>query len=114
MQFSKKFFRLRRRGAKRRESGYYWVHWSYGGNAGKNDVWRIGYYNAFSDNWSVTGDLRFFKDADFLAINEYRILSFWSRYRVWNFLLCLALIEMGWNLGYIIYLTIEYIHRLLK
>lgn len=114
MPFSKNFFRLRRRGANRRKSGYYWVHWSYGGTAGKNDVWRIGYYNAFSQKWSITGDSRYFDDGDFIAINEYQILGFWSQYRVFNFLLCLALIEMAWNAGYIIYNVIEYFYRLTK
>lgn len=75
--FSKKFFRLRRKGGnRRRETGYYWVHWSYGGNPGKDDVWRIGYYLASADTWSLSGDLRFFKDADFLAIYSVPIKTF--------------------------------------
>lgn len=55
---------------KQRESGHYWVHWSYGGGPGKNDVWRIAYYLAKDHSWTVTGDSRRFDESDFLAVGN--------------------------------------------
>lgn len=97
---------------KKRKSGYYWIHWSYGNGLG--DVWRVGFYMESSDNWVLPGDARIFKDGDFIAVNENGIDGILSRHRVVNFVFYIALFEMAWNAGYIVYHFIEYVYRLTK
>jgi hypothetical protein len=95
MQNLKNFFRLRRIGGylrtrlpkqlggyprtrlpKQRKTGYYYVLWSYRGSTTEGDVWRIGFYLESNNTWSLTGDLRFFKDVDFIAITKKPVNSF--------------------------------------
>lgn len=80
--FSKNFFRLRRKGVKRRKSGYYWVKWSYSFNTG-NTVWRIAYYLEPWHNWQLPGDVRYFKDEDFLEIGGKISDDFTQTQRFW-------------------------------
>lgn len=110
MQFLKKFFRLRRKGAKRRKAGYYYVHWSYSGNPNKGDVWRIGYYNNLFDNWSLTGDTRLFKDDDFISIDNRRISGF-GQFRFYYYLL--IIFWPVWITWAIIY-TIQFLKTIFK
>lgn len=75
--FFKKIFSATPKGVKRRKrkTGYYWVQWSYARDS-KPDVWRIGFYNHQFDNWSITGDARYYHDFDFLGIDERGVQSF--------------------------------------
>lgn len=90
------------------------VHWSYAGDPAGVGDWRIAFYSDTTGTWYMVGDKRIFKDADFVAINENQISGMLSRYKVVNFILYVALVEMAWNAGYIIYNVIEYVYRLTK
>lgn len=73
MQFQKKFFRLRRRvGYRDRQSGHYWVHWSYARDS-RGDVWRVGFYDARFETWFLPGDTREYKDGDFIEISNRQV-----------------------------------------
>lgn len=72
-QFSKKFFRLRRRDVKQRTTGYYYVLWSYNGT--NRPDWRIGYYSD-GVGWILPGDSRKFDDQDFIRIDRTKITGF--------------------------------------
>ena len=94
MRLLKKFFRLRRKGRKRRKSGYYWVNWSYSGNPNKGDIWRIAFYLEDLNVWTITGDIRRFGDDDFIDIIEYPIKGLLSKLEVALYVfawLCLGL-----------------------
>jgi hypothetical protein len=69
MPFAKIFFRLRRRGAKPRLNGHYWVSWCY--DAKMKNVWRIAFYNADTQKYYIPGDRREFDESDFLAIRKW-------------------------------------------
>jgi hypothetical protein len=85
---------------KQRKSGYYWVHWSYSGNKERGDVWRIAFYLNTSATWSITGDLRFYRDSDFIAISKTPIGYYWP---VWDKIL--LFVSWGFS-GFAIFLSI--------
>lgn len=65
-----------------RDTGYYWVQYSYGGAR----TWRIGWYNAAFANWQFDGDGRVFYDEDLISIDERAILRktlSWSDWWFW-------------------------------
>lgn len=113
MPFSKKFFRLRREGRKRRKSGYYWIYWALDPTAASGMSIRVGHYNEHTDTWSLPGAIRFYKDADFLRIDERPISQF-----PWSFLskvlLILAALCIGISVGFWIINIIHDIKHLTK
>jgi len=79
MGFLKNFFRLRRTGhQRRRNTGYYWVVWSYASN---DNYMKIGFYNAANETWKLPGTDRTFYDSSFIHIVERQVDPFpWATF----------------------------------
>jgi hypothetical protein len=84
---------------KPRQTGYYWVQWSYSGDEG-NVVERVGFYNSRLMTWTIDGDSRRYHDIDFLAIDETHIRRYGAAFKM-RLLRSLTVASIGYLLAMI-------------